>query len=214
VKHLKPAQSDPKTLGMARRLFESEARVLAELGEISDRIPTLYAYFEEEDEFYLVQEFIEGQTLTAELKLAGGKLPEVQVIKILEEIFEGLQEVHLKDKIHRDLKPDNIMRRAKDGKLVLIDFGAVKEIRQISNVVDNMVASATVPIGTKGYMPMEQAMGFPRLASDVYAVGAIGIQCLTGKHPKEMFEEDILVLRWWYSMLMIDILMAWRPQEQ
>jgi eukaryotic-like serine/threonine-protein kinase len=196
VKHLKPQQSDPKTLELARRLFESEARVLAELGKNSDRIPTLHAYFEEQGEFYLVQEFIEGQTLTAELRQARGKLPEAQVIEILQEILAGLQEMHKKDKIHRDLKPDNIIRRAQDGQLVLIDFGAVKEIRQISLAANNAMPSATIPIGTKGYMPTEQAMGFPRLASDVYAVGAIGIQCLTGKHPGGLFDEAALALRW------------------
>jgi eukaryotic-like serine/threonine-protein kinase len=194
VKHLKPAQSDPKTLEVARRLFEAEAKVLAELGETSDRLPALYAYFEEQGEFYLVQEFIAGQTLTMEL--AAGKLSEAQTIEVLQGILAGLAVVHGKNKIHRDLKPDNIMRRAKDGKLVLIDFGAVKEVRQAAGMGTNAALSASIGIGTQGYMPTEQAIGFPRLASDVYAVGAIGIQCLTGKHPNGLFDEDILALRW------------------
>jgi eukaryotic-like serine/threonine-protein kinase len=194
VKHLKPAHSDPKTLEVARRLFEAEAKVLAELGETSDRLPALYAYFEEQGEFYLVQEFIEGQTLTMEL--AAGKLSEAQTIEVLQEILASLAVVHGKNKIHRDLKPDNIMRRAKDGKLVLIDFGAVKEVRQAAGMGTNAALSASIGIGTQGYMPTEQAIGFPRLASDVYAVGVIGIQCLTGKHPNGLFDEDILALRW------------------
>jgi eukaryotic-like serine/threonine-protein kinase len=102
VKHLKPQQSDPQTLEIARRLFESEAGVLAELGKSSDRIPTLHAYFEEKGEFYLVQEFIAGQTLTKEL--ANKKLLESETIGILREILVGLREVHGKNKIHRDLK--------------------------------------------------------------------------------------------------------------
>jgi eukaryotic-like serine/threonine-protein kinase len=206
VKHLKPASNDPNTLQIARRLFESEAQVLAELGETSDRLPALYAYFEEvfekqinrmvekRSEFYLVQEFIAGQTLTAEL--AGRQLSEAQTIEVLQGILAGLAVVHSKNKIHRDLKPDNIMRRAKDGKLVLIDFGAVKEVRQAAGIGTNAALSASIGIGTQGYMPTEQAIGFPRLASDVYAVGAIGIQCLTGKHPNGLFDEDILALRW------------------
>jgi eukaryotic-like serine/threonine-protein kinase len=194
VKHLKPASRDPGTLQIARRLFESEAQVLAELGETSDRLPALYAYFEEQGEFYLVQEFIAGQTLTAEL--AGRQLSEAQTIEVLQEVLAGLAVVHGKNKIHRDLKPDNIMRRAKDGKLVLIDFGAVKEVRQAAGMGTNAALSASIGIGTQGYMPTEQAIGFPRLASDVYAVGAIGIQCLTGKHPNGLFDEDILALRW------------------
>jgi eukaryotic-like serine/threonine-protein kinase len=208
VKHLKPLKNDPVTLQIAQRLFEAEAKVLEELGKNSKRIPTLYTYFEDKiekqinqmverhSEFYLVQEFIEGQTLTAELKSAGGKLSETKVIEILQEILAGVQEVHQQGKIHRDLKPDNIIRRLQDGKLVLIDFGAVKEIRQISSAANNAMPSATVPIGTIGYMPMEQTMGFPRPASDVYAVGAIGIQCLTGKHPNELFNEAALALLW------------------
>jgi eukaryotic-like serine/threonine-protein kinase len=194
VKHLKPASNDPNSLQIARRLFESEAQVLAELGETSDRLPALYAYFEEQGEFYLVQEFIAGQTLTAEL--AGRQLSEAETIEVLQEILAGLAVVHGKNKIHRDLKPDNIMRRAKDGKLVLIDFGAVKEVRQAAGMGTNAALSASIGIGTQGYMPTEQAIGFPRLASDVYAVGAIGIQCLTGKHPNGLFDEDILALRW------------------
>jgi eukaryotic-like serine/threonine-protein kinase len=194
VKHLKPASNDPGTLQIARRLFESEAQVLAELGETSDRLPALYAYFEEQGEFYLVQEFIAGQTLTVEL--AGRQLSEAETIEVLQEILAGLAVVHSKNKIHRDLKPDNIMRRAKDGKLVLIDFGAVKEVRQAAGMGTNAALSASIGIGTQGYMPTEQAIGFPRLASDVYAVGAIGIQCLTGKHPNGLFDEDILALRW------------------
>jgi serine/threonine protein kinase len=190
VKHLKPAKSDPATLEIARRLFESEAQVLADLGETSDRLPALYACFEEQGEFYLVQEFIAGQTLT--MDLAGRQLSESQTVEIVREILAGLQVVHSKNKIHRDLKPDNIMRRTQDGKLVLIDFGAVKEVRQATNLVQ----ACSIGIGTLGYMPTEQAIGFPRLASDVYAVGAIGIQCLTGEEPHRLFDQDALVLRW------------------
>jgi eukaryotic-like serine/threonine-protein kinase len=194
VKHLKPIRRDEEALKLAKRMFESEAKVLEELGSNSDRMPVLYAYFEEGEEFYLVQEFIAGQTLTAEL--AGRKLLESETIAVLQEILMGLAEVHSKNKIHRDLKPDNIIRRASDGKLVLIDFGAVKEVRQASLTTPHPSMSVSVGIGTRGYMPAEQAIGFPRPASDVYAVGAIGIQCLTGQHPNTLFDEDLLALRW------------------
>jgi LCP family protein required for cell wall assembly len=194
VKHLKPARQDPETLKVAARLFEAEAKALAEMGEISDRLPMLYAYFEEQGQFYLVQEFIAGETLTNEL---GTKpLSEAQTLVVLQEILAGLKVVHDRNKIHRDLKPDNIIRRASDRKLVLIDFGAVKEVRQTSTGNPNPSLSASIGIGTKGYMPTEQAIGFPRLTSDIYAVGAIGIQCLTGRHPAGLFDDDILALRW------------------
>jgi formylglycine-generating enzyme required for sulfatase activity len=89
--------------------------------------------------------------------------------------------------IHRDLKPDNLMRR-QDGKIVLIDFGAVKEI---STIVVNAQkqTSLTIAIGTPGYMPSEQAKGKPRFASDIHAVGMIGIQALTGEHPFNLRED-------------------------
>jgi eukaryotic-like serine/threonine-protein kinase len=194
VKHLKPAQQDPDTLRLAARLFESEAQALAEIGETSDRIPMLYAYFEEQGQFYLVQEFIAGVSLTQEL--GAQPLSEAQTLLILQEILVGLKVVHGKNKIHRDLKPDNIIRRTIDQKLVLIDFGAVKEVRQAAIGNPNPTLSVSIGIGTQGYMPTEQALGFPRLASDIYAVGAIGIQCLTGQHPAALFDDDILALRW------------------
>jgi serine/threonine protein kinase len=123
VKHLKPAAQDPDTLKIAARLFEAEAKALAEMGRESDRLPTLYAYFQEQGQFYLVQEFIAGRTLTAEL--AGKSRSESETLAVLQGILSGLQVVHGRNKIHRDLKPDNIIRRAMDEKLVLIDFGAV-----------------------------------------------------------------------------------------
>jgi serine/threonine protein kinase len=125
VKHIQPQSNDPEELKLDKKAFESEAMALAMLGEKTDRIPTLYSYFEEGGDFYLVQEFIEGKTLTEEIR--NRKLSEAETLEIIQEILLGLEEVHAGNKIHRDLKPDNIIRRAKDHKLVLIDFGAVKK---------------------------------------------------------------------------------------
>jgi eukaryotic-like serine/threonine-protein kinase len=186
VKHLKPSNKDPRTLEAAWRLLESEAKVLADLGKNSERIPTFYTYFVEQDEFYLVLEFIEGQTLTAELSDA--KLTELEICQVLREILVGLQEVHSANKIHRDLKPDNIIRRAEDGKLVLIDFGSVKDVRQVSST--RTESPATRNVGTMGYSPTEQLQGFPVFASDIYAVGAIGVQCLTGQQPHTLVDRN------------------------
>ena len=194
VKLLKPVSTDPATLQVAKRLFDTEAETLEQLGKDNDRIPSLYAYFELGGEFYLVQEFIKGTTLTAELQ--NRKLSESETLKILQEILIGLSRVHQKDIIHRDLKPDNIIRRAEDSKLVLIDFGAVKQVRVATVTTPNPVMSRTIGIGTPGYMPTEQGMGKPKLASDVYAVGAIGIQCLTGIAPDLLLNEDSLSIKW------------------
>jgi serine/threonine protein kinase len=198
VKHLKPQDNDPKTLKVARELFEKEAKTLAKLGETTDRIPTLYAYFEEKaevggeekSEFYLVQELIEGQTLSKEL--GNRKLDEIETLKIIQNILIGLEKVHNSNNIHRDLKPDNIIRRNSNNKLVLIDFGAVKAVRQGSNPQ----ISQTIGIGTPGYMPGEQWRGSPQFASDIYAVGAIALKCLTGIEPSELQDKDSGEFKW------------------
>lgn len=191
VKQLKPQATDPETLQVARRLFDTEAQVLYKLGN-HDRIPQLFAYFEENKEFYLVQEFIEGHDLSEEITpvSAGnpGGMKEDQVICILQELLEILNFVHQQNVIHRDVNPRNILRRNRDSKLVLIDFGAVKEITtQITNPQPKN--SLSVSIGTPGYMPSEQAHGNPKLSSDIYAAGAIAIQCLTGITPHQMTKD-------------------------
>jgi serine/threonine protein kinase len=190
VKHLKPQSNNPETLKVARDLFEKEAKTLAKLGETTDRIPTLYAYFEEKSEFYLVQELIEGQTLSKEL--GNCKLSEIETFKIIQNILTGLEKVHNNNNIHRDLKPDNIIRRNSNDKLVPIDFGAVKAVRQGTNPQ----ISRTISIGTPGYTPGEQWRGSPQFASDIYAIGAIALKCLTGIEPYELLDKDSGEFKW------------------
>ncbi|UBF25302.1 CHASE2 domain-containing protein [Kovacikia minuta CCNUW1] len=185
VKQLKPASDNPNLLKLARRLFNREAQALQDLGT-DDQIPGLEAYFEEEGEFYLVQEFIRGKPLSTELSLPGRQLPEARVVAILQDLLQILKKVHAKGVIHRDIKPSNIIWRESDGKLVLIDFGAVK-ISEPQEENDDQ-SDVTVGIGTKGYMPTEQSSGKPRPNSDVYAVGMIGIQALTGLFPSKLKE--------------------------
>jgi eukaryotic-like serine/threonine-protein kinase len=181
VKHLLSHGLSPDMLELTRRLFNKEAEILARLGRNSDgRIPQLFAHFEENKEFYLVQEFIPGEELAREL--SAGKLSEPQVLEILHDILTGLKIVHEQGIVHRDLKPANIIRRDRDKTLVLIDFGAVKEVRN-SNTVSP--TSRSIGIGTPGYHPAEQATGYPQKASDIYAVGVIGIRALTGKEPPD-----------------------------
>lgn len=187
VKQLKPMATDPMTLQVARRLFESEAQLLHKLGT-HDQIPQLLAHFEENQEFFLVQQFIDGHPLSDELT-PGKRLSEDYTIALLVNILQPLAFVHQNNVIHRDIKPPNLIRRNSDGKVVLIDFGAVK---QISTTVVNGegLTNMTVGIGTAGYMPSEQSRGSPRLSSDVYAVGMIGIQALTGLMPHQL-QEDV-----------------------
>ncbi|MEO0687725.1 MAG: serine/threonine-protein kinase, partial [Cyanobacteria bacterium J06649_11] len=184
VKQLKTRHSNNTILQIAKKLFNREAQVLYRLGKGHKQIPEMFAHFEENDEFYLVQEFVDGHDLTKEIK-ARHRLSEDKVIKLLQEILEVLSFVHENNVIHRDIKLRNIMRRREDGKIVLIDFGAVKEIKGLAKNEQGDVNS-TLIIGTPGYMPDEQANGKPRLCSDVYAVGMLGIQALTGIPPREL----------------------------
>jgi serine/threonine protein kinase, bacterial len=186
VKHLKPG-TDPRVFDTAKRLFNSEAETLEKLGN-HDQIPRLLAYFDENQEFYLVQEYIEGHTLAEEL-ISGKRWNESQVIQLLQEVLEILEFVHRQGVIHRDIKPDNIIRRASDNKLVLVDFGAVKQLRTQMVTVGGQ-GSPTVVIGTPGYMPTEQGQGKPRPNSDIYSLGIIAIQALTGLSPTALQEDQ------------------------
>lgn len=180
VKLFEPASKDPYTLSAGKKLFDREAEALEKLGS-HDQIPRLLAHFEDNQKFYLVQEYIEGHDLSEEL-LPNQQLSEAVVIQLLEDILEVLAFVHEQEVIHRDIKPSNIRRRKSDGKLVLIDFGAVK---QVSTQVVNSQGQTkiTIAIGSPGYMPNEQSNRHPHFSSDVFAVGIIGIQALTGLFP-------------------------------
>jgi serine/threonine protein kinase, bacterial len=186
LKHLKPASVDPGVLEIARKLFDKEAIVLQQLGN-HDRIPRLLAYFEEDQEFYLVQEYVPGHPLSKELT-PGTKWSERQVTELFQEVLDILVFIHGQGVIHRDIKPDNIMRRDSDRRLVLIDFGAIKQVR--NQQVAHGQHTMTVAIGTPGYMPIEQASGNPRASSDIYSLGMLGIQALTGVNPYELAEDD------------------------
>ena len=190
IKQLKVQDKDTGTLDMARRLFDTEARVLYQLGSYP-QIPALLAHFEEDQEFYLAQEYIEGSRLNRQVE-EGKPWSETRVVLLLQEVLEILSFVHRQQVIHRDIKPSNLIRRHSDGKLVLIDFGAVKQVTS-SPLLDAETGATniTVAIGTHGYMPNEQYAGKPRFSSDVYAVGMLGIRALTGMHPQKI-EEDPL----------------------
>ena len=173
VKRLQPTAIDPDII----RLFEQEAQILYQLGQNHDQIPKLYAYFQEGQQFYLIQELINGYDLTQEIT-PSKKLSENDVIQLLRDVLEILVYVHENKVIHRDIKPANIMRR-KDKKLVLIDFGVVKQINN-TIAIKSGFTSKTVGVGTHGYMPPEQGFGKPKLSSDIYALGMTAIEGLTG----------------------------------
>jgi len=184
VKQLTPATNDPVAHRIIKERFQREAAVLEMLAISSDQIPALHAYFTEDEEFYLVQEWIEGKNLTQKVK-EGGVFAENQVRDILLSLLPVLDFIHSQGIIHRDIKPENVMLRNRDGNPVLIDFGAVKEV--VTSVVDSQGSStSSIVIGSPGFMSLEQAAGKPVFASDLYSLGLTAIYLITGKRPGEL----------------------------
>lgn len=177
VKQLRPPSNTSTVLKTAYRLFKQEAEILEKLGKHA-QIPFLLAYFEESNQFYLVEEFVPGNALNREI-LAGQPWREERVLSLLEEVLKLLAFVHSQGVIHRDVNPSNLIRRKPDGKLVLIDFGSVKEVTTQVTEYDTDFPR-TIATGTPAYMPIEQFQGNPQFSSDIYAVGMIAIQAITG----------------------------------
>ncbi|MDJ0659008.1 MAG: serine/threonine-protein kinase [Crocosphaera sp.] len=194
VKQFQPEGNlNAQTLAIAQKLFEREAIILEDLGSKHPQIPQLYAFFplvvphhitkEEEQFFYLVQELIDGEDLETELKRKGVFL-ESEIIEVLHEILLVLQFIHDNNCIHRDIKPSNIMRN-KQGRLYLLDFGAVK---QVTATAGNPQKRST-GIYSMGFAPPEQMQGsavYP--ATDLYALATTCLNLLTGKPPEELYD--------------------------
>lgn len=194
VKQLKPATNDPAAYAIIKERFELEAKILEKLGENNSQIPTLLDYLAENQEFYLAQEWIEGKNL-AQCVAESGSFSERALCQVLSSLLSVLEYVHAQHIIHRDIKPENVMLRARDGKSVLIDFGAVKEV--VSTVIDEHGRPiSTVIIGTPGYMPSEQAAGNPVFASDLYSLGLTAIFLLTGKRPQQLRDAVTGSINW------------------
>lgn len=185
IKQLRPAASSPHVLQMARDLFKREAKTLGKIGN-HPQVPRLLDYFEANQEFYLVQEYISGSTLQQEVKRSG-PFSEAGVKQFLSEVLPMLQYIHGQQVIHRDIKPANLIRRSQDKKLVLIDFGAVKDqVNPQRAGASEQTALTAYAIGTPGYAPPEQMAMRPVYASDIYALGVSCIYLLTGKSPKDL----------------------------
>ncbi|MBD2440664.1 serine/threonine-protein kinase [Nostoc sp. FACHB-110] len=214
IKQFQPAGNvSPNQLKIAQQLFEREAEVLAQIGSEHEQIPDLYAFFpvtissfnhinHEDQFFYLVQEYIDGHNLEEELSKKG-TFSETEAVYVLQEILKILKFVHNKGIIHRDIKPSNIMRR-QDGKLYLLDFGAVK---QVTNAAASAINSST-GIYSMGFAPPEQVNGnrvFP--CTDLYALAVTVLTLLTGQPATQLI--DPLSNQWiWRSQVTLNPFLA------
>jgi hypothetical protein len=159
----------------AARLFEGEALTLARLRHPG--LTAVWDYFNAGDDWFLVMEYVPGESLREVLKRSGGRLPVEQAIDYAGQLCDVLRYLHTQPDpiVFRDLKPGNIMVTPQ-GELKLIDFG-------IARLFTPGKTSDTVQMGTPGYAPPEQYGGQTTPRSDIYSLGAVTHQMLTGHNP-------------------------------
>ncbi|MBL1208855.1 serine/threonine-protein kinase [Geminocystis sp. GBBB08] len=194
VKQLELGTANPESHRTALDLFAREAKTLAKLDHA--QIPKLLDYFEENDQFYLIQDFILGKDLEKEIK-KGSVYQESSAKQFLRNILPVLKYIHSQKVIHRDIKPGNILREKETNKLFLIDFGAVKEQANTQLMNQNPQSAFTkISVGTMGFAPPEQLAMRPVYSSDIYALAATCIFLLTGKAPKDLCDNTTGELEW------------------
>ncbi|ULP74682.1 Serine/threonine-protein kinase B [Nodularia sphaerocarpa UHCC 0038] len=186
IKQFLPQAQGTDSTEKASQLFSQEAERLEELGK-HPQIPELMACFTADNRQYLVQEFVKGDTLQAELD-KNGVFSEQQIRELLRELLDILQFVHSQQVIHRDIKPENIIRRSADHKLFLVDFGAAKVVEQKQRTVTGTV------IGSAEYCAPEQLMGKPKFISDLYSLGVTCLHLLTHISPFDLY--DVMEGEW------------------
>jgi WD40 repeat protein len=186
IKQLFPTEG--RNAHKVSELFEQEAKQLEQLGK-HPQIPSLLSHFEQADRQYIVQELIDGDTLAEEAR-RDGAFSEAEIRDLLNDLLPVLQFIHQQQVIHRDIKPDNIIRRRSDRKLVLVDFGAAKSASH------TILAKTGTMIGSAGYAAPEQLRGKPIFASDLYSLGVTCIHLLTLMDPFDLFHPIEGTLLW------------------
>lgn len=170
--------------------FRREAKAIGDLRH--PHIVQAYDFDIEDDLYYMVQEFVEGGTLKDRLREAserGERIPIEDTVQVFEAICDAVDYAHSKDRIHRDIKPDNIMFDATD-RPVLTDFG-------IAAIVGGERFTATgAMVGTPAYMSPEQGKGDPNdPRSDIYSLGVVLYEMLTGRVPFDADTPFAVVLK-------------------
>jgi serine/threonine protein kinase, bacterial len=173
---LKEMNADMARIPKARELFEREARILKSLEHPG--IPKYYDFFVENNHKYIVMELIHGHNLEQFVNQRGATDPE-RTIRWMMQICDVVEYLHNLEPplVHRDIKPANLMLRNLDSRLMLLDFGAVKELG----------TALETRIGVEGYSAPEQYRGKPCPQSDIYGIGTTIIFLLTGQAPMQYY---------------------------
>ncbi|MGG6269952.1 protein kinase domain-containing protein [Leptolyngbya sp. AN03gr2] len=196
IKELTPPQDNPYALEKSKELFQREAQTLYQIQH--PQIPQFRATFEQDQRFFIVQDYVEGKTyrsLLDERKSRGYVFSESEITQLVKQVLPVLAYIHGKGIIHRDIAPDNIMLRDRDKLPVLIDFGVVKELATRIQAQETVKQHTTV--GKLGYAPTEQMQtgrAYPN--SDLYALAVTAVVLLTGREPQDLFDENTMTWRW------------------
>ena len=173
-----PAVS-PEKVAVQREKFKKEARRL--YGLSSKHLVHVNDMFEENGTVYYVMDFVKGESLSSYMRRTGQPLSEEQALFVFGQLLDGLEEVHSKQIWHLDLKPENLMID-KDGNVVIIDFGASKQVGQSGKYT----GTSNILCYTPGYAPTEQVnqnMDAIGPWTDIYALGATLYNLVTGIDP-------------------------------
>jgi serine/threonine protein kinase len=182
LKEFAPQVSRPEQIAKARDLFNREVGTLRQLNH--SQIPHFYELLQTnmggEEKLFFVQDYIEGNSYHGQI------LSQIEVINLLQNLLPVLTYIHSQNVIHRDISPDNIIKRNQDNLPILIDFGAVK------TAASQMIGSFNpTRIGKNGYVPNEQILrGEAYPSSDLYALGVTCIVLLTGEKPENLYQID------------------------
>ena len=222
IKELIPLAQDAETWQKAQELFAREAATLYQIHH--PQIPQFREQFEQDRRLFLVQDYVAGEnyrTLLEERQVNGnGKFTHKEVLHLLIYLLPVLEYIHSQRIIHRDISPENIILRERDKLPVLIDFGVVKEIAtQIQS--PHEIAQVTT-VGKVGYSPSEQIQaGTAYPSSDLYALAVTAIVLLTGKEPKELFDETQASWNWENRVTVdpqfaqiLNRMLSYRPSER
>ncbi|AUB41516.1 Serine/threonine protein kinase [Nostoc flagelliforme CCNUN1] len=196
IKELISTATEALAWEKAQELFHREAAILYQIEH--PQVPKFRERFEQDQRLFLVEDYVAGQTyqtLLAERQAVGQTFTESEVLKLIQLLLPVLEHIHSRGIIHRDISPENIILRDSDAKPVLIDFGVVKELATRLRSPESAMPETTV--GKLGYSPSEQMQtGGAYPSSDLYALAVTAIVLLTGKEPRDLFDENQLTWNW------------------